>query len=122
MPGTPSIKNERVYRALRRRGMSKQRAARISNAQANKDAGTVAGTPLHGPGGLLGVPGIGKRGRKWGNRTRRKDCTCGVATKESLGPGVTRIRGNLCNVHGRYGPCDAGAGAAKKPKGKKGRK
>jgi hypothetical protein len=26
---------------------------------------------------------------------------------ERIAPGVTRIRGNLCNVHGRYGPCDA---------------
>lgn len=30
-------------------------------------------------------------------------CTC---TKETLAPGVTRIRGNLCNVHGRWGACD----------------
>lgn len=45
---------------------------------------------------------------------------------EKLAPGVTRIRGNLCNVHGRFGPCD-GAGdrrpsapgfAPKKPTGK----
>lgn len=103
--------------------MSKQRAARISNAQANKDAGTVAGLMLSGPGGLLGTPGMGRRGRKWGNRHKNKACTCGVnvATKEQISPGVTRIRGNLCNVHGRYGPCDAGASAARKPKGKKGR-
>jgi hypothetical protein len=26
---------------------------------------------------------------------------------ERIAPGITRIRGNLCNVHGRYGPCDA---------------
>ena len=52
---------------------------------------------------------------------RIKRVPAAYATKESLGPGITRIRGNLCNVHGRYGPCDAGA--AKKPaKGKKGRK
>lgn len=25
---------------------------------------------------------------------------------EKIAPGITRIRGNLCNVHGRYGPCD----------------
>ena len=37
----------------------------------------------------------------------------------SLGPGITRIRGNLCNVHGRYGPCDKAL--SKKPKGGKGR-
>jgi hypothetical protein len=60
------------------------------------------------------------RTRKWGNRHKNKACTCGVnvATKEQIAPGITRIRGNLCNVHGRYGPCDAGA-AAKKPKGRK---
>lgn len=110
-----SIKNPRVYEALRRQGMSKQRAARISNARAHKDAGP----PLAGPGGLLGTPGMGG-GRKWGNRRKDKACTCGVATKESLGPGITRIRGNLCNVHGRYGPCDASL--SKKPKGGKGRK
>lgn len=61
-------------------------------------------------------------GRKWGNRRKSPDCTCGVVTKgEQIAPGITRIRGNLCNVHGRYGPCDAGASAARKPKGKKGR-
>jgi hypothetical protein len=27
---------------------------------------------------------------------------------EQIAPGITRIRGNLCNVHGRYGPCDKG--------------
>jgi len=34
----PSINNERVYRALRRRGYSKEQAARIANAQAHKAA------------------------------------------------------------------------------------
>lgn len=115
-----SIKNPRVYEALRKKGMSKQRAARISNAQAHKDAGADAGVPLHGPGGLLGTPGMGARPRKWGNRKRLKDCTCGmnVATKEQIAPGITRIRGNLCNVHGRYGPCDAGASKKRVPKGR----
>jgi hypothetical protein len=37
-PG-PSIKNPRVYEALRRVGMSKARAAKISNAQADKHKG-----------------------------------------------------------------------------------
>jgi hypothetical protein len=84
-----------------------------------KDAGTVVGPMLNGPGGLLGTPGMSKRkGRKWGNPTKNKDCTCGVATKEQIAPGITRIRGNLCNVHGRYGPCDASQ-SGKKPKGKK---
>lgn len=96
----------------------------------HKDAGTDAGAPLAGPGGLLSTPGLGtvrkRKGKKWGMR-RKAVCTCGVTTKaptgapgESLGPGITRIRGNLCNVHGRYGPCDAGQATAK-PKGKKGR-
>lgn len=73
---------------------------------------------LHGPGGLLATPGMGKRrGRKWGNRTKDAACTCGVVTKaEQLAPGVTRIRGNLCNVHGRYGPCDQ-SGAANVQRG-----
>jgi hypothetical protein len=120
-PG-PSIKRPNVYEALKRRGYSKEQAARISNAQAKKDAGTTAGASLSGPGGLLATPGMGRM-RKWGNRTKNKACTCGVniATKEQLAPGITRIRGNLCNVHGRYGPCDAGLSGKKKPKGGKGR-
>lgn len=31
--------------------------------------------------------------------------------KEQLAPGISRIRGNLCNVHGKYGPCDKGMAA-----------
>lgn len=39
---------------------------------------------------------------------------------EQIAPGITRIRGNLCNVHGRYGPCDKAASGGKKPaKGRK---
>lgn len=141
--------------------MSKQRAARISNAQTHKDdypdqsqfagytmedwddtlpdsffhakkssmttkdAAPSAGSALHGPGGLLSVLGLGTKRRKWGNRANNKACTCGVnvATKEQISPGVTRIRGNLCNVHGRYGPCDAAlSGKKKPPKGRKVRK
>lgn len=82
--------------------------------QTEKDAPAM----LHGPGGLMATPGLGKRrGRKWGNRTKDAQCTCGVTTKgEQLAPGVTRIRGNLCNVHGRYGPCDQ-SGAANVQRG-----
>lgn len=40
-------------------------------------------------------------------------CTC---EKESLGPGVTRIRGNLCNVHGRYGRCPGASSGRVPPK------
>ncbi len=39
-------------------------AVRLMNAMASmtmKDAGTTAGSPLHGPGGLLGVPGLNKQ-------------------------------------------------------------
>ena len=39
-------------------------AVRLMNAMASistKDAGTTAGTMLHGPGGLLGVPGLNKQ-------------------------------------------------------------
>lgn len=34
-PG-PSIKNPKTYEALKKKGMSKERAAKISNAQAKK--------------------------------------------------------------------------------------
>lgn len=37
---------------------------------------------------------------------------------ESIAPGITRIHGNLCNVHGKYGPCDK-ALSGKRPKGGK---
>lgn len=37
-PG-PSIKNKKTYEALRDKGMSKERAAKISNAQARKKRG-----------------------------------------------------------------------------------
>ena len=42
MPGKkhgPSIKKPKTYEALRDKGMSKSRAARISNAQADKSKG-----------------------------------------------------------------------------------
>lgn len=40
---------------------------------------------------------------------------------ERIAPGITRIRGNLCNVHGRYGPCDK-ALSGKPKKGRQPRK
>jgi hypothetical protein len=102
----------------RRRAAAQMRAL---YAAETKDAGTTAGAPLSGPGGLLGVAGLG--GRRWGNRRKDTACTCGIATKEQLAPGVIRIRGNLCNVHGRYGPCDAAQSGKRKPKkGAAGRK
>jgi hypothetical protein len=33
----PSVKKPKTYEALKKKGMSKSRAARISNAQANKE-------------------------------------------------------------------------------------
>lgn len=98
-----------------KRPLSRRRAAAQMRAlyAAEKDDGAM----LHGPGGLMATPGVGKRcGRKWGNRTKDAACTCGVVTKaERLAPGVSRIHGDLCNVHGRYGSCRAagfGAGPA----------
>jgi hypothetical protein len=121
MPNTPSLKNRRVYEALRRKGMSKQRAARISNAQVQKESGaTGLAIPPTGSNALFDQVGIARRRR----RKRRKECSCGIVIKAATGtpgellePGVRRIRGNLCNVHGRYGPCDDKGGAAKNPKG-----
>lgn len=46
-PGTPSIKRRDVYDALRRKGMSKTKAARIANATANGTNGR--GTGRRGP-------------------------------------------------------------------------
>ena len=112
-----SIRKPRVYEALRKRGYSKQSAARISNAQAHKSY-TLAqleafvSSPHYDPTTAAAiaanVPALPS------------------LKGEQISPGVTRIHGNLCNVHGRYGPCDAalgaGAGAAKPPKPRKGRK
>jgi hypothetical protein len=44
------------------------------------------------------------------------------APGELISPGVRRIHGNLCNVHGRYGPCDKALSGKKKPRGRKPRK
>lgn len=74
-----SIQSPRQYRALRRQGMSKRRAAMISNGvtightvKASATAPLV--TPAHGPGGLLSTPGLGASSRRWGRRagTRTK--------------------------------------------------
>lgn len=104
-----SLRRPRTYEALRKQGYSKQSAARISNAQAHKaftldqlesfvsseyydsaTAGAIA----------QGIPALKAAG----------------APGEHIAPGITRIRGNLCNVHGKYGPCDKGL-SGKKPKG-----
>jgi len=63
--------------------------------------------------------------KKLSKRVKRKtcmDCVLASLKGEQIAPGITRIRGNLCNVHGRYGPCDGAVGGSKravKPKGGK---
>ena len=102
----PSIKNEPVYRALRRQGMSKARAARISNAARFKGA-------------ALDTLEAYVSADDYVPQIAQALAACIPALPafkgESLGPGITRIRGNLCNVHGRYGPCDAAQSGKKKP-------
>lgn len=73
MPGTAynSIQNPRVYGALRRRGLSKRSAAKISNAQASAKASAATGLaiPPHGPDALFNQPGVG--GVRWSRRRKR---------------------------------------------------
>jgi len=108
--------------------------------------------PPTGNNALFNQPGIGRGPSRIAKRRKNKQCTCNCVEKaaaaddapvarptaaaapaaappgkgqpgELLSPGVRRIRGNLCNVHGRYGPCDdSGSGIRKKPpKGRGGR-
>jgi len=109
-----SLRNPKVYEALRRRGMSKERAARISNAQKRHKGYTLDQLerfvssdyydPTIAQAIALGVPEL----------PRLKG--------EQISPGVTRIRGNLCNVHGKYGPCDKALSGKKPKKGRAARK
>jgi hypothetical protein len=99
-----SIKNPCVYEALRREGHDKASAARISNAQAKRrvvrrKSYTLADLevaalkdhdPLRAAAIAAQLPQTALKG-------------------EQLAPGVTRIHGDLCNVHGRWGSC-SGAG------------
>ena len=106
-----SLKRPRTYEALRKQGMSKQSSARISNAQAHKsftvdqlEAFVSSSAYDSDTAGLiaLGIPEIPS------------------LKGEQIAPGITRIRGNLCNVHGKYGPCDKAKSGGKKPaKGRK---
>lgn len=52
MPGSkdpgPSVKKPKTYEALRDKGMSKEKAAKISNAQANKEKGKRGGNKRKG--------------------------------------------------------------------------
>lgn len=92
----PSIKNERVYRALRRRGYSKESAARISNAQKRRAKSVDA---------LVAYVERADHNPALADAYARLLPELPSLKGESLGPGITRIRGNLCNVHGRYGRC-----------------
>jgi hypothetical protein len=124
-----SIKNPRVYESLRREGHDKASVARISNAQAKRrvvqrKSYTVADLEVaalkdHDP---LRAAAIAAQ------------LSHAALKGEQLAPGVTRIHGDLCNVHGRWGSCSgAGHGDSKrvpfkalpkapKPKGGKGAK
>jgi hypothetical protein len=105
-----SIKNPRVYESLRREGHDKASAARISNAQAKRrvvrrKSYTIADLevaalkdhdPLRAAAIAAQLPQTALKG-------------------EQLAPGVTRIHGDLCNVHGRWGSCSgAGHGDSKR--------
>ena len=73
MPGTgPSVKNEKQYEALKDKGMSKQRAARIANSQgASSRGGKKSGS---GSSASQGGTTAQKReaGRKGGKATAAK--------------------------------------------------
>ena len=68
----PSIKNERKYEALKDKGMSKERAARIANAPRSSEHGGKRS----GSGGHVSQGGTTAQkeaaGRKGGNATARK--------------------------------------------------
>lgn len=122
MPGHnhgPSIKNPRVYEALRRkRGMSKSQAAAISNAVGTKEAGAIpTATLLYAPGGALSYPGTGgarpRRRGTWGKKVRTK-ANYGARAGQTIAGRL--VRGS----DGKFS--SAGGGAAKpKPKAPKGR-
>ena len=68
----PSVKNEKQYEALKRKGMSKQRAARIANSPgASRRGGKKSGS---GSSSTQGGTSAQKKaaGRKGGRATARK--------------------------------------------------
>lgn len=93
MPGSqhgPSIKNPRVYEALRRRGYSKARAAAISNAQRYKDGygakrgERIAGNLFRGEGGRFsGGPGGGEPAQPTARQQRQVDEDARRATEDT---------------------------------------
>lgn len=98
MPGSqhgPSILNPKVYEALRRKGMSKTRAARISNAQRHKEsAATGLAIPPHGPNALFNQPGLQS------SRRRRKRLK--ATPKWNARAGETIIGGLARGEGGRF--------------------
>lgn len=96
-----------------RRPLPKKRAEaqlRALYASEKESATAPAAVPFHGPNALLNTPGLGRAPRGWKRRRKEAAYTYGFKATgtpgEKIAPGVTRIRGNLCNVHGKYGPCD----------------
>lgn len=88
MPGSqhgPSIKNPRVYDALCRKGMSKERAARISNAMVGKASGTAPlAIPPSGPHALFNQPGVGIRSARRRRRLKGWDAKVGQVIAGNL--------------------------------------
>jgi hypothetical protein len=71
----PSVKNERQYEALKDKGMSKQRAARIANSpgassRGGKKSGSGSGSSSPKQGGTTAQKR--EAGRKGGRATARK--------------------------------------------------
>lgn len=163
-----SLRNPKVYEALRAKGYSKAQAARISNAQARRrkrkadypDQSQFAGhtmedwdhdRPHKKPpradveaarqqfARALGVETVAQNPRHKAYTLDTLEAFVSspaydpaiaqaIADRvpelprykgEQIAPGITRIRGNLCNVHGKYGPCDKALSG--KPKGGKGK-
>lgn len=96
MPGDKyrSIQNPPMYRAIRRRGLSKQSAARISNArtsghQVKESATADLATPPHGPQALFNQPGVGSARRRR-KRLRTKALNWGARGGQTIGGRLRR--------------------------------
>jgi hypothetical protein len=119
MPGAdhgPSILNPKVYEALRtKRGMSKRRAAMISNARRHKDSGvTGLAIPPHGPDALFNQPGIGGGTRaKRRMRRRQKAFNWGAHVGQTISGALTRGAGGRFAGSGQPSPRTTGAAAQK---------
>lgn len=107
-------------------GGIKKRYQRLPYKKRKEVAAQATATLAHGPGGLMSASGMdGMPKRKKRMPISAKPCaSCPLATTkgEQIAPGITRIRGNLCNVHGRYGRCPGSSAAAKPKKGKQPKK